>query len=184
MAGRNGYVAAAATQVTVGVVAHAAAEGCLPDLVTGAVIAGVALVSLRAAARLLPRGNPLIKVTVGQLLVHAVFALFARCGDHGHDHAPVTADSAMTAWSDHALMVPAHLVAVVLALSVARRVEAAVARAVRYVIDRGLPGAMLGLPRTAPVAFVPAAAIERPATAAWLASSVTRRGPPRPPRPA
>ncbi len=184
MAGRSGYVAAAATQVTIGLVAHAAAERCLPDLVTGAVIAGVALVSLHAVARLLPRGNPLVKITIGQLLVHATFALFARCGDHGHDHAPVAADNAMPAWSSDALMIAAHVVAVALALTVARHVEAAAARAGRYVLARVLPQVMLGLPHPAPAAFAPAGATERHAAAARFGSNATRRGPPRPPWPA
>ncbi len=99
--------------------------------------------SLHAAARLLPFSNPLLQIVVGQVLVHGIFARFAPCGRHGHEHAPVTGNSALSAWRTDWLMITAHLVAAVLALPAARHLETAVARAGRYVIDRVSPRVVL-----------------------------------------
>jgi hypothetical protein len=110
--------------VAIGVSAHALAAGCLPQLLPLLVVLPLTLLAVRASDTYFARRPLLLRASAAQVLVHVALSLATSCAAHpaaSQEHVQPAADLAMTA---------AHVVGLVLIMSVAARVERSVVAAV------------------------------------------------------
>jgi NADH:ubiquinone oxidoreductase subunit 2 (subunit N) len=106
-----------------GLSAHALAAGCLPQLLPLLLVLPLTLLAVRASDTYFARRSLLLRGSAAQLLVHVALSVATSCAAHpaaSQEHVQPAADLAMTA---------AHVVGLVLMMSVAAQVERSVVAA-------------------------------------------------------